>query len=84
MTEKSVKDSEKGSKACRKCGNEASRLVDVEHSDDFNHDEVCGLCIRKRGQKYAHEGERGQGQRPIEEQHTLDRAAKERGSGWPR
>jgi len=58
---------------CPKCIREVPELIDVSDSDGFDHDEVCGWCIRKHGQSVAREGERGQGQRPIGEQHAVNR-----------
>lgn len=65
--------SENDTDTCPKCGDERSELVDVEASRDFEHDKVCSHCIVKRSKRYAKEGERGQGQRPIGEQNAIRR-----------
>lgn len=45
--------------------------------------DLCQQCVREIMRESAREGERGQGQRPIGEQHAVDRARRN-GSGWPR
>jgi len=75
--------SESATEQCPKCDRDGVELVDVEQCNWTGFEEVCGHCIHKRSKRYAREGERGQGQRPIGEQHAIDRAER-CGSGWPR
>lgn len=60
-----------GIEVCPKCNEETNQLHEV--GDWTDHDEVCGWCIKKHGDRMAREGERLQGQRTIEEQRRLDR-----------
>ena len=53
-----MKDYKNGKGTCPKCGNEDVMLIDTSDSEWTEFDEVCGSCIKKRGDQVYRDAER--------------------------
>lgn len=53
-----MKDYKNGRGECPKCDKDDVMLIDTSDSDWTDFDEVCGSCIKKRGDRMHHEVQR--------------------------